>query len=184
LLVQEWFMKLSNIIDILAECGAATAALEMEHDTAEIILGALKETVHAGVETMLTLRIMDEAIEFFSSHFPHQERLLREHCDPEIEPHAAAHHELTTRFTTARAAVESGDAEAMLDAVDVLQDFHTHVDTWDEPAFERLLKQASENGSGTHNEEIQWVRLRNRRGLKRTANTPSFDVGFQCARRT
>jgi hemerythrin len=169
-------MKLSNIIDILAECGAATAALEMEHDTAEIILGALKEAVHAGAETMLILRIMDEAIEFFSSHFPHQERLLREHCDPEIEPHAAAHHELTTRFITARAAVGRGHAEAMLDAVDVLKSLHGHVDTWDKPAFERLLKRASDNGSSTPYEEIQLVRFKNRSGLTHIASTAFFNT--------
>jgi hemerythrin len=176
LLVQEWFLKLSNMIDILAECGAATAALEMEHDAAEIILGALKEAVHAGAETMLILRIMDEATEFFSLLFPHQESLLCEHCDPEIEPHAAAHHELMTRFTMARAAVENGYAEAMLDAVDILQSLHGHVDTWDKPAFERLLRRASDNGNCTPYEEIQLVRFKNRSGLTHTVSTACFNT--------
>lgn len=162
-------MKVSNIIDILAECGAAIAALEVEHDTAEMILRALDEVVYAGAETTLILRIMDEAIEFFSLHFSHQERLLREHCDPEIEPHTVTHLQLTTRFAAARAGVQSGDAEALLDAVDVLQDFRTHVDTRDKPAFERLLKQASENGTSTPYEEIQFERLKNKRSLTLTA---------------
>jgi hemerythrin len=162
-------MKLSSIIDILAECGAAIPALEAEHDTAEIILGALREAVHAGSETTMILRIMDEAIEFFSLHFPQQERLLREHCDPEIEPHAAAHHQLTTRFTAARAAVQKGDAEALLDAVDVLQSLHTHVDDWDRPVLERLLKRSSEEGRSTPYEEIQLDRLKHRGGLTCTA---------------
>jgi hemerythrin len=162
-------MRQSNIIAILSECGAAIASLEAEHDTAEMMLRALSEAVHAGAETTLILRILDEAIDFFLLHFPSEERLLREHRDPEIESHTAAHHQLTTRFTMARAAVENGNAEAMLDAADLLQSLHTHVDAWDEPAFERLL----ENGNSTPYEEMQLEQLKNRRGL--AANTPLFN---------
>jgi hemerythrin len=83
-------------------------------------------------------RILDLALEFCQTHFEREERYLREH-GVDLEDHAAAHQQFCQRLEDARVAVRAGNPNAILDAVDVLQGLQSHIERFDQPAYEALL---------------------------------------------
>jgi hemerythrin-like metal-binding protein len=132
-------MDHATIIDIFTECGAAVEALEQEHAAADTLLEALNAAMHSGAEKETRMRIFDQAVSFLQAHFANEETLLRCYGNPDIDDHAAAHVGLTERMVAIRRAINDDGPEATLDAADLFNALHTHVDQWDRPAFERLL---------------------------------------------
>jgi hemerythrin-like metal-binding protein len=119
-------------IRTLTECGAPTAALQVEHAAIETSLRTLKAAILAGASGGIITSILDVCVDFCVTHFESEEEAMRKSGYAHLEAHHAAHNRLLKRFQEARACA-TGDslAVAALDGFDLLQDFEEHIRTHD-----------------------------------------------------
>lgn len=129
-------MNYAVAIDALAECGAVSAALEAEHDAIDAMLRTLNKVMLAGAELNVVLRIIDLVVDYCQC-------FLRAYKDGNLPTHSAAHWELTQRAQRVRASIATASIEATLGAADLLEALHTHIDGFDNPAYQRILQRAS-----------------------------------------
>jgi hemerythrin-like metal-binding protein len=101
-----------------------------------MVLQSLGNAVLSGAPRPEVIEILNSAIEFCVLHFEDEEGFMRKHGYSGLAGHAAAHKRMLAKFRgMRRRATGSGISMATLDAVDLLHDFHEHVNTWDRCAF-------------------------------------------------
>jgi len=162
-------MDQARTIKALTDCGAITAALEVEHQAIENSLQALSDALLAGANTEVLTEIIDIVVDFCVAHFSSEEREFREQGYTGVDAHAAAHEKLLNRLRSVRIAISEGQPDATLDAGDLINGFHYHVSHFDRPAHAQLLHQHVENGGDTLHRLSELERLT--RGPVPSSNT-------------
>jgi hemerythrin-like metal-binding protein len=103
-----------------------------EHDAIEDLLKSLWKTALSGAGRLEIIEILDIAIAFCETHFKEEEEFMRTSGNANIEAHTAEHkHLLATVVAARQSASGPGLSMAVLDAADLLYDFHEHVRTYD-----------------------------------------------------
>jgi hemerythrin-like metal-binding protein len=125
-------------IQCLAEGGALTAALNMEHKSLEMMLQLLQDVILSGGDRRIITRILDMSIEFCEFHFAHEECFLRHHECSDLDSHSAAHQELRNNLQNIRHVLDENVALAALDTVDFMYAFRQHIDSHDKPTYEEI----------------------------------------------
>jgi len=117
-------------------------ALEAEHEAIEAILQSLWKAVIAGADGVEVDEILNAAVDLCSTHFADEEEVMRRAGCLNMEPHIADHRRILAKIIAARqAAAGEGMPMAVLDATDLLDEFHNHVTTYDAAlAPERITK--------------------------------------------
>lgn len=110
-----------------------THALQAEHDAIEAVLQSLWKGVMSGAGCAEVHEILNAAVDLCATHFADEEEFMkRAGLGAEMEPHVAAHKQLLAKIVAARrAAAGDGMSLAVLDATDLLDNFHEHVSTYD-----------------------------------------------------
>lgn len=93
-------MNSSKTINLLAECGETSAALEAEHAAIQSALEALGDAMLAGAPLETLANHMGSVIDFCVTHFEDEEEFLRRNGDDEL--HASAHNEMLSGFRAVR----------------------------------------------------------------------------------
>ena len=115
----------------LTDCGAISAALTAEHQAIDVALETLAEAMHAGASVEVLNKIMSMVLRFCEEHFAREERCFRARGYFDIELHVSAHEDLLRSFRAVQIAISTNQLEATLDASDLLNTFHNHVDGLD-----------------------------------------------------
>lgn len=107
-------------------------ALEAEHDAIEAVLQSLWKAVISGAGCAEIREILSAAVDLCATHFADEEEVMkRAGRGADMEPHVAAHKQLLAKIVAARRAAGEGMSLAVLDAADLLDNFHEHVSTYD-----------------------------------------------------
>ena len=152
-----------SAIQLLAECGAATSALEAEHEVLYAQLRVLNKAMEADASTDVIVRVLDLIWEYFSGHSVREEEFLRSHAI-DVEPHSATHKMLNERIKAVRQSIASGKSEATLDCVDLLTVLHNHVSGDDSVAYEQVLRHSEGYGADEQHRSVELTRLARMRG--------------------
>ena len=132
-------MNHAAVIRLLTECGAATAALNAEHDALDGCLRSLSDLVMAGASGATTAALLHLAFQFCTAHFGHEERFMYEHGYAGTQAHAAAHKQFLARLQDIEARMTTEEASlAALDAAGLIHDLHEHVEAFDRPAHDYI----------------------------------------------
>jgi hemerythrin-like metal-binding protein len=116
----------------LKDRGCAVEALQVEHDAIELILNHLSEAVVCGAYRAEVIEILNASIDFCGTHFADEEGFMHKSGYAHLDAHILAHRHLLGKFVAARrSASGEGLPFVTLDAVDLLQQFHEHVRTYD-----------------------------------------------------
>ena len=125
-------ITLAEDIHILKNRGSTFEALQVEHDAINAVLQSLWQAVLGGESRMEVIEILNTAIDFCATHFADEEDFMRGSGDAHLDVHVAAHKHLLAKMVTARrTGAGEGLSLAVLDAADLLHDFHEHVKTFD-----------------------------------------------------
>jgi hemerythrin-like metal-binding protein len=133
----------ATAIEALTDCGAITAALPSEHQGIENALQTLGDAMHAGASPEVLTKIMDMILRFCRDHFASEEQYLREHGYTRLKAHMSAHEKLVSSFLAVRTAISEGQQKATLDASDLLNSLHSHIDGFDRPAYAQFAVETS-----------------------------------------
>jgi hemerythrin len=147
-------------INLLAECGAMSAAIEAEHDEIDLLLRTLNKMMLAGAETPAIVCLADLIADFYQSHFVHEETFLRARGVSGLRAHVVAHLEMMQRLRQTRSAIQDGDAEAILDVVDLLETQRRHTAMFDIPAYEEILRRPNRAERGDSQRKTELARLK------------------------
>ncbi|MBV9507353.1 MAG: hemerythrin family protein [Acidobacteriia bacterium] len=139
-------------IELIAQCGAITAALDTKLQALKNALEMLTNAVLAGATGDVVTKILDLIIEFSAKHFAFEERLMRDQGFRDIDAHVAAHAYLSDRLERLRAAAGRETSIATLDAIDLVHDYLDHAAHSDQTAYEQM-------------EQSHWMRGRSVREL-------------------
>jgi hemerythrin-like metal-binding protein len=132
-------ITLAEDIHTLKNRGSTIEALRVEHDAIEAVLRSLWQAVLACKSRVEVIEILNIAIDFCATHFADEEEFMRKSGCSHLEVHAAAHKHLLAKIVAARrSASGEGLSLAVLDAADLLHDFHEHVKTYDRHHAETL----------------------------------------------
>jgi hemerythrin-like metal-binding protein len=138
-------------IDLLAECGALSAALEAEHDAVESALWTLNKAMLAGAEQPVVLRLFDGIVEHCRVHFLQEETHMTANGCARLEDHSAAHQQITRRIQEVREAIVRSEPDCSLNVADLLLVLRRHIDAFDRPAYDGMLRR----NSGEPRNEVQ-----------------------------
>lgn len=128
-------IKRAEDIRTLKDRGCALEAMQVEHDAVEQVLKGLFEAVLSGASRPEVIEILNASIDFCGTHFADEEGFMCKSGHAQLDAHAAAHKQLLEKFVDARRRASGEDLSlATLDAVDLLHDFHEHVETYDRAA--------------------------------------------------
>ena len=77
-----------------------------------------------------------------------------------LRAHVVAHLEMMQRLRQTRSAIQDGDAEAILDVVDLLETQRRHTAMFDIPAYEEILRRPNGAERGDSERETELARLK------------------------
>lgn len=125
-------VKLAEDVRTLKNRGCAVEAMEVEHDAIELILQSLHVAVLSAANRAEVIEILNTSIDFCATHFAEEEGFMRKSGHAHLDAHVAAHKDLLAKFVDARrCASGEGLPLATLDTLELLHDFHEHVETYD-----------------------------------------------------
>jgi hemerythrin len=110
-----------------------------------------------GKDEQTILRILDQAPNFFRSHFEREERHLTEKGDPDLELHAQAHKHRRAPDLCPNCRQEWRGRSSKLQFADLLEMVHNHLEQWDHPAFESILAAAGGSAAVTEHAQLEFL---------------------------
>jgi hemerythrin len=83
-------------------------SIDAQHQTLFGLAAELHNAMSAGQGKAASSKVLDRLIQYTATHFAHEERLMRLHDFPGLEPHKAQHEALTKRVRQFQADFQSG----------------------------------------------------------------------------
>lgn len=94
------------------------AEFDEEHMVLLRLINELFDASRVGEGDLAAARVLDGLLDYASTHFEHEERMMREFGYPDIESHTAEHRDLAGKATRLRASLSAeataGDAPATM----------------------------------------------------------------------